>query len=404
MNPAHRIGKRYFFGIFSFNAVGIIAVISVLGISIGTAALILVSSVFNGFEGLIKGLYSSFQPDIMVKPAEGKVFVPTEEMFAKLDGIEEVEFVAQSLEEIAFFEYKGGQHFGTIKGVDENWLDVSRLDSVIYTGEYRLSKGNLDYGIVGYGMRRKLGISIEDYLTDLSVYMLKKKASPFEKPFKTQYIKPAGIFMIQQQFDERYVISSLDFAQRLRSYKGGEVSQIEIRLKEGVDHESAMNKIAGVLGPEFTVKDRFRQNEAFFKLMQVEKWMGFAITGLVLLLVVVNMVGCMLMVVHEKKKDIAILKSMGADSGMIRRIFMTVGLWMSGVGIALGFTLALLIYFLQKTIGIIRMEGFIVDAYPIELQWTDFLVTLVFVFTFGILFSLFPANRAARIKSLVRND
>jgi lipoprotein-releasing system permease protein len=235
--------------------------------------------------------------------------------------------------------------------------------------------------------------------------MLKnKQVGPFEKPFRKQFLQPAGVFSIQQQFDEKYIISDLAFAQRLRGYKEGEVSQLEIKLHPSADKDASITAIRRLLGEGFHIKDRFRQNEAFFKLMQVEKWMGFAITGLTMILVAINMVGCMFMLIHEKKKDIAILKSMGADSTFIRRIFLWVGLIMCGLGMIIGTFTAGVLYILQKTVVIIPMEGFIVDAYPMSFRLVDLFATIVFVIIFGVLFAYYPANKASRIKSLVRDE
>ncbi len=399
------ISKRYFFGKKSTNAINVISYISVGGIALGTAALLLVSSVFNGFEDLIKSLYGSFQPDIMITPKEGKVFIVDDETYKGLTEIDGVEYVSKSLEEIAFFEYKDGQDFGLIKGVDEHWINVTRLDTVIYDGVYKLKSGNKNLAVVGYGMRNKLGISVENVLSQLSVYMLKnKQVGPLEKPFKKQYLQPAGIFSIQQQFDEKYVISDLDFAQKLRGYKNSEISQLEIKIKPNTSSTEIIRSVQRMMGQDYHIKNRYEQNEAFFKLMKVEKWMGFAIIGLTVILVAINMVGCMFMLVHEKKKDIAILKSMGANNHFIRNIFTGVGLWMCGIGMLIGFVGAVGFYQLHKWFNLIPMEGFIVDAYPMEFRAIDFIATIIFVLLFGILFSLYPASKAAKIKSLVRND
>ncbi len=405
MNLPFHIAKKYFFGKKSMNAINIITGISVFGVTLGAAALILVMSVFNGLEDLIKSLYNSFQPDIKVTPKEGKVFTLDSLTYTKLLEIEGVEAVAKSLEEIAFFEYKGGQDFGLLKGVDENWINVSNLDSVIYEGKYKLKNGSRHFAIVGYGMRNKMGISVEDVLSQLSVYMLKnKKVGNFEKPFRKQYLSPIAIFNIQQQIDEKYVISDLAFAQKLRGYKEGEISQIEIRVANNPETDLVKANIKNILGENYHIKDRYEQNAAFFRLMKVEKFMGFIIVGLAGLLVSINMIGCMLMLIHEKKKDIAILKAMGADSAFVKKVFVNVGLLISSIGLVLGFAIATLIFCLHKQFNLLPMEGFIVDAYPMSLRWMDFLAVFCFILLFGFLFSIFPASQAAKIKSLVRNE
>ncbi len=405
MNLPFKIARKYLLGKKSMNAINIITGISVLGVTLGTMALVIVMSVFNGFEDLIKSLYNSFQPDVMVTPKKGKVFTLDSLTYKGLVDLNGVDKVSTCLEEIAFFEYKGNQDFGVLKGVDENWLHVTRLDSVIYEGAYKLKGGARSYGVVGYSMRNKMGISVEDVLSQLSVFMLKnKQVGNFEKPFRKQYLSPSGVFNIQQQIDEKYVIADLDFARKLRNYSSGEVSQLEVKLKEDADTEATKTAIKRIIGDDFHVKDRFEQNEAFFKLMKVEKFMGFVIVGLAGLLVSINMIGCMLMLIHEKKKDIAILKTMGADNAFIKKVFLNVGLLISGLGLIMGCGLAILVYLLHKQFNLLPMEGFIVDAYPMSLRLFDFIAIIIFVLVFGVLFSLFPASKAAAIKSLVRND
>lgn len=403
MNLPFNIARRYVFGKKSTNAINIITWISIGGIALGTAALLLVLSAFNGLEDLIKSLYHSFQPDIMVTPVEGKVFEMDSTVYQGLMSIDGVEKVAKSLEETAFFEYGGNQGFGIIKGVDKNWVHVSKLDSAIYEGQYNLKGGERHFAVLGHALKKNLGVSTEDYLTSMAVYMLKnKEVGNFEKPFRKQHLQPTGVFSIQQQFDEKYVITDLTFAQKLRGYKNGEISQIEIKIKENADGDTVIQALKKHLGTKFEIKNRYQQNAAFFKIMEIEKWIGFVITLLTVLLVAINMIGCMLMLVHEKKKDIAILKSMGANTAFIRKTFIGVGMWIVGFGMLLGFSIGILLYVLHKTYNLIPMQGFIVDAFPASIRIGDFFIITFFVLVFGIVSSLYPARFAAKIKSLVR--
>jgi len=405
LNFPLNIARRYIFGKKSATAINIITAISIGGIAVGTGALIIILSVFNGFEDLVKSLYNSFQPDIMITPVEGKTFTLESSTYNKLMEADGVAHIAKSLEETAFFEYNGSQGFGVIKGVDDEWLEVTRLDSVMHEGKYKLKDGSRNFAVVGYGIRNNLGISVEAYLTQMSVYMLKNKnVGNFEKPFKKKYLQPIGVFAIQQQFDEKYTIADLAFVQGLRDYKNGEISQLEIKLDENKDADVALALIQEIMGDGFDVKNQYQQNAAFFKLMKIEKWIGFAITLLTMMLVAINMIGCMLMLVHEKKKDIAILKSMGADNSLIKKIFMSVGVWMTGIGLVLGLVGGIAIYIAHKIFNLVPMEGFIVDAYPASMRFWDFAIITVFVFGFGWLSSLYPAYFASKIESLVRED
>lgn len=405
------------------NAIHIITGIAVLGIGIGTAALILVLSVFNGFEDLITDMYSNFNPDVKVTPIEGKTFEVDTVLLEELQSIGGVEYVAQSLEEIAFFEnvvrkkrrdsifFDRMQDFGIIKGVDENFRYVTNLDSTIRGGEFLLEKGSTNYAILGLGMWNKLGIrslrdraGLESY-QPINVYMPKRRvSSPFEQQFKRRIVYPAGAFMIQQDFDNQYILTSLSFARELLSVRN-EVSALEIKLDPAYGKAATIDSISAVVGPEFEVKDRYQQEEAFLKLMQVEKWLSYAIVSLMMLMVAFNMIGALWMIVLEKKPDIAILKSMGAQDRTIRNIFLNEGLLLSALGIIIGIVTAFLIYGVQKSVGIVSIPGdFIVEAYPISLRIPDFVIVALTVLVIGLLASMPAARKAMSVSALIREE
>ena len=322
MNLSLKIARRYLFAKKSTNAINIISGISVFGISVGTAALILVLSVFNGFEDLITGMFSNFNPDVKVTPLLGKTFQIEEEKLVQIKDLEGVAFVSKTLEETAVFEYKGSQDFGTLKGVDEFYNQVTSIDSTIREGDYQLKDGKRNLAVLGVGLRNKLSVNVGDYLSTLTVYMAKrKKVSPTQNPFKKRLVYPVGTFVIQQDFDNEYLLTSLEFAQSLLGVKN-EVSTLEIKLVEHSDAELTLTAIRNIVGEDFVVKDRYQQDEAFLKLMNIEKWMSYAILSLTLILVAFNMIGALWMIVLDKKNDIAILKSMGANRELVRNIFL----------------------------------------------------------------------------------
>lgn len=405
-----RIARRYLFARKSTNAINIITGISVLGIAVGSAALILVLSVFNGFEDLIATMYSNFNPDIKVTPAKGKTFDADSTLLLKLEQVEGVAAVARSLQEVAFFEYKDNQDFGTLKGISDNFSQVVGIDSTVREGRYLLRDGQRELAILGLGMRDKLGVNVGDPFTELGVYTPRRGQSPglFGRqlqPFRRRYIYPGGTFVIQHEFNNEYVLAPLSFARELLEAGPDEVSALEIRLQPGVATPAAIERLEAVLGPGYTVRDRFAQEAAFLRLMQVEKWLSYAIASLMLLLVSFNMIGALWMIVLEKQPDIAILKSMGALNTTVRNIFLNEGLLLSIVGLFLGLILAMLLYAAQKTIGIITVPGnFIVEAYPISLRAVDFLIVSVTVVIIGLLASLPPALRAMRVSALIRED
>lgn len=387
----------------SVNAINVISGISVFGISLGTAALILVLSVFNGFEDLISGLFSAFNPDVKITAVKGKTFPVDSTKYAQLQSIDGVLAISKTIEEVAFFEYKGSRDFGTLKGVDEHYGTVTRIDSMVREGDLLFQGNGRQYAVLGVGMRNKLTVNVDNEFTPITVYMAKKKHSP-TKPFIKRFLYPAGTFVIQQDFDNEYILSSLDFAQKLLSVKN-EIGAYEIKLDPEKDQEAILMAIENVMGEDFEIKNRYQQDEAFLKLMNIEKWMSFAILSLTLILVAFNLVGSLWMIVLDKKKDIAILKSMGATNQTVKNIFLNQGLLLCGTGMLFGFLIAGMLYLLQITYGVVPIpQGFVVDAYPISMRAPDFALVAITVLVIGLLASILPAYKASRISPLVREE
>ncbi len=405
MNLAIRIARRYLFAKKSTNAINIITGISVFGIAVGTAALVLVLSVFNGFEDLIVSMYSNFNPDAKVLPAQGKTFQADTALITKVQNVPGVMLVSQTLEETAFFEYKESQDFGIIKGVDRYYQSVTRIDSTVREGRFRLRDEDIEMAVLGLGMRNKLQVNVDDLFTPITVYMPKpKEVGMLEQQFRRRSVYPAGTFIIQQELNNQYVLTSLDFARELLGFVN-ETSALEIKLYPDYDHFKAIAHIKKALGNDFVVKNKFEQEETFLKLMQIEKWLSFAIVSLMMLLVAFNMVGALWMIVLEKQKDIAILKSMGTLDRTIRNIFLNEGLLLTALGIGMGFALALLTYAAQKGFNLVTIPGnFIVEAYPISVRLPDFAVVALVVLSIGLLASIPPALRAQRVSALIREE
>lgn len=406
MNISFLFARRYLISKKSTNAINIIAAISVLGMTLGTAALIIVLSVFNGFEDLITSLYNSFNPDLKILPREGKAFLPDSTKIAALRQIKGVKAVSQCVDEIAFFQYGTRQDFGIIKGVDSEFAACNGIRSAIKRGEYSLLNGEEHQAVVGMGMEYKLGINIDDPFTALKVYMPKRESSfsVMSAPFKVALTQPAGVFAIQADFDGQYILADLDYTRTLLSYENGEVSDIEIGIDSTASLQMIQTAVKNLVGSEFIVKNRYEQDEAFYKIMNMERWVGFAIATLTLLLVAFNMVGSLWMLVIDKRRDIAILQAMGATPQLIRRIFLSEGLLLSAVGMFFGFAVAILFVFLQKQFGIIKLGGnMVVDAYPISLRFLDFVLVGATVTVIGFLAAYLPARRAAQIGILEVN-
>jgi len=405
LNLSLKIACRYLFAKKSTNAINIITGISVLGISIGTAALVLVLSVFNGFEDLIMQLFGRFNPDVKITVAVGKTFTPDSTQLADIIALPGVEFASETLEEVAFFEYSESQDFGSLKGVDANYLKVTGIDSSIFEGVYGLRDEERYYAVLGGGMRNKLSVNIDDPFEPLAIFMAKRgNTGTLEQPFKKRFAYPVGTFKIQQDFDNQYILVSLDFAQELLGAQG-EVSALELKLRPGTDAGATIEDLRRIVGKDFLVKNRYQQDESFLKLMNIEKWMSFAILSLTLVLVAFNMIGSLWMIVLEKKSDIAILKSMGADGNTVRNIFLGEGFLLSLLGLGLGFLLAFALYLLQTNFGIVPIpDGFVVSSYPISMRFPDLLSVMAVVLSIGMLASVPAALRAKRIPALMREE
>ncbi|MFT4762348.1 MAG: lipoprotein-releasing system permease protein [Paraglaciecola sp.] len=405
MNFPLKIAKRYLFAKKSTNAINIITGISVFGVTIGTAALVIVLSVFNGFEDLLTSLFNNFNPDIKVTPMEGKVFTMDSTKIADLEALQGVDIVAKTLEEVAFFEYQETQLFGVVKGVDRAYKKVSDIDSTIIEGEFLLEKKNVAFAVAGQTIANRLGINVQDDFEELAIFMAKKNPSKMSSPFRKLFARPSGIFKIQQDFDSKYILTPLTFTQQLLGYKKGEISALEIRINASVDAKKTQAAIEDLVGAQFDVKDSYQQEEGFLKLMNMEKWLFFALFTFMIIIIAFNLIGALWMMVLEKKHDIAILKSMGARDTTIRNIFLNQGMFLCIIGILSGFALAVIVYILQKTVGIVTIpDGFVVDTYPMEIRFFDFLKVGTTVLVIGLLASLPSAMKASQIPAMIQEE
>ena len=406
MNFSFFIARRYLFAQRSTNAIHLITGISVFAVAIGTAALLLVLSVFNGFEDLLSGLFGHFNPEIKITVAKGKTFEHDSLVLSKLTSLPGVLHMSETLEEIAFFEYEGSQDFGVLKGVDQQFASINGIDSTLREGSFKLQIGDRNCVVLGAGMRNKLSVDVDNPLAVLTIYMPTADASGvMDKPFKTRFATPTGTFAIQQEFDSEFIISNIGFVRELLDVSPQTVSALEIKTRPGYRMASVKASIESIMGPGFVVRDKYEQNEAFFKVMKLEKWMGFAITSLMLCLMAFNLIGALWMIVLDKQKDISILKSLGASDRTIHRIFLLEGLLLTGLGMVLGLLLAVVLYILQKKYGLVTIpQGFLVQSYPISMRLSDFLPVVLTVGVIGLIASLLPASRAMHVPAYLREE
>jgi len=399
------IAWRYILGKKSFQAINIITGISMFGIAIGAAALLLILSVFNGFEDLLKSLYNSIYTDLKVYPAEGKYFNPDSTDLATIKAWPEIKALSLTLEETALIEYEGSQDICKLKGVDGEFRNVTEIDSVLLDGDFLLKQGDVDMAIMGAGLASRLNVNFQNPFALLSIYMPnRKQRGPLDKAFAVQYAYPIGRFSIKQDYDYQYVFVSLDFIRSLVDSPDA-ASGIEIRLNPGADPEVIKEKLKAVFNTPVNINNKDEQNAAFFKLMNIEKWISFAVVTLTLIIVSFNLVSALWMIVLDKKKDISILQSMGSSPKDVRKIFMRSGWMICFLGLAIGIILAVGFYVLQKQFGIVPIpEGFVVDSYPIELRAIDILIVGVTVFIIGTLAAYMPARKASRIAAYIRKE
>ncbi len=394
------IARRYLFAKKSRNAINVISAISMMGVAVGAMALVVILSVFNGFDEVVKSLLNSFDPDILITPEKGKVFTP-DERFDKISELEGVMFMSDVLEENALLKYDERQHIATIKGVDESFIHVTGIDSMIYDGEMLLKNGNSYYAVVGQGVAYSLQIGL-NFITPLFVYMPKRVgtinlANP-EESFRRKYIFPKGIFTIEQDYDSKYMIVPIEFMRELLDYTE-EVSAIEIKLDPGQDARLLQEKIASIAGDEFVVQNRTQQNELFYRVMRSEKWAIFLILTFILIIATFNIIGSLSMLIIDKKDDIRSLRNMGAGDKLIRRIFLLEGWLISIIGSMVGIALGTLISYLQDRFELLKLSGtgtFVIDAYPVDLQIKDVLLVWITVLLIGFLAARYPVRQISR--------
>ncbi len=405
MNLSLDIARRYLFGKKSTNAINIISWISVSGVAIGTAALLLILSVFNGFEGLISGLFNSYNPDLIITPKEGKVFKDEEDLYNRLLNIEGVDRVAKSIEEIVLFQYDTAQEVGVIKGVDKNFKEVTDIDSTIRKGAFILESNDTDYAVAGVGIASKLDINPDEGFTPIIAYIPRLKSKgPFAQKYNSLSMRPAGTFSVQTEQDFENIITNLAFVQKLRE-DNNSIGAYEVKLVEGYPEDKVRKDVNEMMSERFTIKNRFEQDEAFLKLMNIEKWVSYLLAGFAFVLIAFNLVGCLWMIVLDKRKDISILRSMGFTSRNVQNLFLIEGLLICCFGVMIGLFASFLFYILQVNYGIISIpEGFIIDAYPIEMRLSDAFVVIVTVMGIGLLASIPASLRAKSIDSFVREE
>ena len=396
------IARRYLFAKKSHNVINIISAISAVGMAIGTAALIIILSIYNGFDELVKSTLSNVEPDILITPAKGKVFIPNGETFDRIRQNPLIDEYDLILQENVFVDYDGHQGIAKAKGVDSAFEAESPLAEHITNGEFSLHKGQLPQMVVGAGLAYKMGMN-PAFLASAELYFpIRDRNFSLANPaasIETVRMRPSGIFSVNQQIDDDLMIVPIEEMRKLLGYEE-EVSGVEIRLAEGStakDIRSAIKHIQKELGPEFKVLDRFRQNPSLYKMMRYEKAAIFLILIFVIIIIALNIFGSITMLIIEKKDDIETYRSLGATDQMLRRTFTLEGWLISLLGLAAGLVIGIGFSLAQQHFGFIKMPGsFLVNAYPVILQWQDVLATIIGVALIGYIIALLPVRRNIR--------
>lgn len=396
------IARRYLFAKKSHNVINIISAISAVGMAIGTAALIIILSIYNGFDELVKSTLSNVEPDILITPAKGKVFIPEGEAFDRIKANPMIGEYDLILQENVFVDYDGHQGIAKAKGVDSAFEAESPLAEHITNGEFSLHKGQLPQMVVGAGLAYKMGMN-PAFLASAELYFpIRDRNFSLANPaasIETVRMRPSGIFSVNQQIDDDLMIVPIEEMRKLLGYEE-EVSGVEIRLAEGStakDIRSAIKHIQKELGPEFKVLDRFRQNPSLYKMMRYEKAAIFLILIFVIIIIALNIFGSITMLIIEKKDDIETYRSLGATDQMLRRTFTLEGWLISLLGLAAGLVVGIGFSLAQQHFGFIKMPGsFLVNAYPVILQWQDVLATIAGVVLIGYIIALLPVRRNIR--------
>ena len=405
MNLPFYIARRYLFSKKKHNAINIISGISVCGVALATLALVCTLSVFNGFQDMVAGFFTAFDPDLKITIREGKVFEPQGAAFQEVRSLPEIGVWTETLEENAMVQYKDRQAMAIIKGVEDNFEELTSIDSLLYgAGEFILHDSIVDYGVLGVELISELGTGLQ-FVDPLQVYAPKRNvrvnmANPSASFNRDYLFSPGVVFVVnQQKYDARYILTSLSFARNLFNYDT-EVSAVELKLKPGADVTAVQRKIARILGGEFVVLDRYEQQADVFRIMEIEKFISYLFLTFILAIACFNVIGSLSMLILDKREDVETLRNLGADDRLIARIFLFEGRLISLFGALSGIVLGLLLCYIQQRFGIISLGGgngsFIVDAYPVSVHVTDVVLIFITVITVGFLSVWYPVHYLTR--------
>ncbi|WP_432712581.1 FtsX-like permease family protein [Pedobacter sp.] len=409
MNTPFYIARRYLFAKKSTNAINIISTISVLGVFVGSAALFIILSVFNGFEEVVLKMYNTFTPHLVIAPAKGKTFDPNISALLQLKKDPRIFSYTEVLAENALLKYRDRQSVGLIKGVSADYLKNPNLDTITINGQFVLENKMGQHAVIGSAIQNYLRINTNDPLTPLQIYSPKKgvKASAINPAdeFTVSTIPVIGIFEVQEDFDNITIVP-LSFARTLL-HEESNVSYIEINVNKGIDADLLKKDIEKQIDIGFVVKDRLQQNEVLYNILGTEKWAVYIILTFILIIAIFNIIGSLTMLVLDKLKDIAILNSLGAGKSLIKRIFLFEGMMITMTGCIFGLLIGLAFCLAQQKYGFVKMSEealMMPNAYPIAIKWMDLLLVFVTVTLFSFVASALSANLSVKKINHINQD
>lgn len=405
MNFPFFIARRYLFSKKSTHVINVISSISVIGVAVATMALVIVLSVFNGFHDLVASLFTSFDPQLKVVPVEGKTAPSDDPILTQIRLLPEVDVATETVEDQALAIYQGKQAMVKIKGVEDNFSELSHITDILYgDGTYSLHAANLEYGILGIRLAQTMGIGAQ-WDGYLKIYAPKKEgqldlSNPGEGFVADSLNSPGVLFSVRQsKYDKNYIVTSIAFARNLFGQQGM-LSDLEIRLKEGSDLNAVKAEMQKIAGTKYKVLDRFEQQEDTFKIMSIEKLMAYIFLTFILVVACFNIIGSLSMLIIDKKNDVVTLRNLGANDKQITRVFLFEGRMIAVIGAVIGIGLGLLLCLLQQQYGFVRLgesEGlFIVDAYPVSVHYTDVAIIFVTVIAVGWLAVWYPVRALSK--------
>lgn len=401
MNFPLFIARRYLFSRKSTHAINVISAISVLGVAVATMALVIVLSVFNGFHDLVATLFTSFDPQLEIVPTSGKTAPADDPVLTKIRQLAEVDVVTECVEDQALAMYHNKQAMVKIKGVDDNFDQLTHIEDILYgDGTFELHAANLQYGTIGIRLAQTLGTGAK-WNGYMKIYAPKKEGqldmtNPGESLVVDSLISPGVVFSVKQaKYDKNYIITSIAFARNLFGQQGM-LSSLEIRLKAGSNLDAVKKEMQQIAGDKYRVLDRFEQQEDTFKIMTIEKLIAYIFLTFILVVACFNIIGSLSMLIIDKKDDVVTLRNIGASDKQITRIFLFEGRMISVIGAVLGIAIGLLLCWLQQTYGLVALGdsqgAFIVDAYPVSVHYTDVAIIFLTVIAVGWLAVWYPVR------------